>query len=194
MPADLPSWLALLPPIVAIGLALAIREVVVALYAGVFLGATLVAGGDPLTGALRSIDQYAVGAVADADHAAILLFSLMLGGMVGVVTRSGGAAGLAAWVTRRATTAKRGQLATWGLGLLVFFDDYANSLLVGASMRPITDRLKVSREKLAVLVDATAAPVASLALVSSWVGVEVGYIADELESAGLDLDAYVAFL
>ena len=194
VPAHFPDWLALLPPLLAIGLALVLREVIVALFAGVLVGATLAAGGNPLAGALRSVDTYAVGAVADSDHAAILVFSLLLGGMAGVVTRSGGAAGLAGWVTRRATDAKRGQLATWGLGLLIFFDDYANSLLVGASMRPITDRLRISREKLAFLVDATAAPVASLALVSSWVGVEVAYIGDELESAGVDLDAYVAFL
>lgn len=190
----IPSWLALLPPLVAIALALLLRQVLLALFAGVFVGALLTNGYDPIAAFLRSIDTYAIGAAADSDHASILIFSLLLGGMIGVITRAGGAAGLAATVTKRATNSMRGQLAAWALGLLVFFDDYANSLLVGSSMRPITDRLRVSREKLAFLVDATAAPVASLALVSSWIGVEVGYIGDELEAANIPMDPYVAFL
>ncbi|MCA9611133.1 MAG: Na+/H+ antiporter NhaC family protein [Sandaracinus sp.] len=189
-----PSFLALLPPIVAIVLALLLRQVLLALFAGVLVGAFVTQGYDPAAAFVRTIDQYAVGAAADADHASILIFSLLLGGMIGVITRAGGAAGLAAAVTKRATNSMRGQLAAWALGLVVFFDDYANSLLVGSSMRPITDRLRVSREKLAFLVDATSAPVASLALVSSWIGVEVGYIGEELESANVAMDPYVAFL
>ncbi len=189
-----PRSLALLPPIVAIVLALLLRQVLLALFAGVLVGAFVTQGYDPVAAFTRSIDTYAIGAAADADHASILIFSLLLGGMIGVITRAGGAAGLAATVTRRATSSMRGQLAAWALGLVVFFDDYANSLLVGSSMRPITDRLRVSREKLAFLVDATSAPVASLALVSSWIGVEVGYIGDELQSADISMDPYVAFL
>jgi len=192
--APTPDWTSLLPPLVAIALALAVRQVLIALAAGVWLGALFVEGFDPLRATLRSIDRYAVEAAADADHASILIFSLALGGMIGVITRSGGASGIAALVTRRAKTAPRGQLATWFLGLLVFFDDYANSLLVGSSMRPITDRLRISREKLAFLVDATAAPVSSIALVSSWIGVEVGYIGEQLEARSIDLDPYLAFL
>lgn len=180
----LPAWVSVLPPLVAIALALLLRQVLLALFFGVLVGATLTHGLDVFAGFVRTIDTYAVNAVADADHAAVLLFSLMLGGMIGVVTRSGGATGLAAHVTRRATNARRGQLATWLLGLLIFFDDYANSLLVGSSMRPITDRLRISREKLAFLVDATAAPVSSVALVSSWIGVEIGYIGEQLAARG----------
>ena len=190
----IPSWLALLPPIVAIALALILRQVLLALFAGVFVGALLTNGYDPIAAFVRSIDTYAIGAAADSDHASILIFSLMLGGMIGVITRAGGAAGLAATVTKRATNSMRGQLAAWALGLLIFFDDYANSLIVGSSMRPISDRLRVSREKLSFLVDATSAPVASLALVSSWIGVEVGYIGEELDAANVAMDPYVAFL
>ncbi len=188
------EWTSLLPPLLAIALALVVRQVLIALAAGVWLGALFVEGFDPLRATLRSIDRYAVEAAADADHASILIFSLALGGMIGVITRSGGASGIAALVTRRAKTAPRGQLATWFLGLLVFFDDYANSLLVGSSMRPITDKLRISREKLAFLVDATAAPVSSIALVSSWIGVEVGYIGEQLQARDIDLDPYLAFL
>ncbi|HJL04081.1 MAG TPA: Na+/H+ antiporter NhaC family protein [Polyangiaceae bacterium LLY-WYZ-15_(1-7)] len=189
-----PSWLAPLPPLLAIALALLLRQVLLALFAGVAAGAFLATGYDPLAALLRVVDHYALHALADEDHASILLFSLLLGGMIGLITRSGGGAGLAGLVTRRATDAKRGQLAAWGLGVVVFFDDYANSLLVGSSMRPITDRLRISREKLAFLVDATAAPVASVALVSSWIGVEVGYIGEQLAERGVELDPYVAFL
>lgn len=184
----------LLPPVVAIVVALAFREVLVALFAGVWVGALLIADFDPLAATLRSIDHYAIRAAADEDHAMILVFSLLLGGMVGAMTRGGGAKGLAEWVTRRATSRRSALLSTWGLGILVFFDDYANSLLVGSSMRPVTDRLRISREKLAFLVDATAAPVASIAIVSSWIGVEVGYIADQLSGAGVEADGYLTFL
>jgi Na+/H+ antiporter NhaC len=114
--------------------------------------------------------------------------------MLGLMTQSGGAKGLASWVGSDATSRRRAQLTTWFLGLLVFFDDYANSLLIGSSMRPVTDRLRISREKLAFLVDATAAPVASLALISSWIGVEVGYIGEQLSQLGIERDAYVTFI
>lgn len=188
------TWLSLLPPLAAIGLAIALRQVLLALAAGVWVGASLLAGFDPFIGLLRTFDHYLVSAVADRDHAIILCFSLILGGMIGLITRSGGALGIAALVTRMANSARRGQAATWLMGLLVFFDDYANALLVGTSMRPITDRLRISREKLAFLVDATSAPIASVALFSSWIGVEVGHIAEQLKQIGSNADAYSLFL
>ena len=190
----IPGWLSILPPLLAILLAVVLREVVLALVAGIWLGATFVHGFDPFTGLLRTADTYAVGALADGDHASIAIFSLLLGGMIGVVARSGGARGLAEVVTRVAKTRVTGALATWLMGLAIFFDDYSNSLLVGTTMRPITDRLKISREKLAFLVDATAAPVSSFAIVSSWVGVEVGYIADQYSALGIEGDPYLIFL
>jgi Na+/H+ antiporter NhaC len=147
-----------------------------------------------LTSFARLLDTHIIDAIADRGHVSILVFSLLLGGMLGLVTQSGGAKGLASWANSDATTRRRGQITTWLLGLLVFFDDYASSLLVGSSMRPVTDRLRISREKLAFLVDATAAPVASLALVSSWIGVEVGYIGDQFEHLGIERDAYLTFI
>lgn len=190
----MPAWLSILPPLLAIGLALILRQVVIALVAGVWLGAFFVSGYDLLGSLLATADTYAVQSLGDTDHASIIVFSLLLGGMIGVVTRSGGGLGLASLATRYAKDGRSGMMATWGMGLLIFFDDYANSLLVGSSMRPITDRLRVSREKLAFLVDATAAPVASIAIVSSWVGVEVGYIADQYAALGLEGDAFMLFL
>ena len=190
----IPGWLSLLPPLLAIGLAIAFRQVVVALVSGVWLGALFVHGYDPLTAALRTADTYAVGALGDHDHASIIIFTLLLGGMIGVVSRSGGAAGLARLVTRPARDSRRGLLATWLLGVLIFFDDYANALLVGTTMRPITDRLRVSREKLSFVVDATSATVSSIAIVSSWIGVEIGYIAAQYEALGLEGDPFLVFV
>jgi Na+/H+ antiporter NhaC len=183
-----------LPPLLAIVLALLFRHVLVALALGVWLGAFLISGMSFVASFARLLDTHIVNAIADRGHASILVFSLLLGGMLGLMTQSGGAKGLASWVSTDATSRRRGQLTTWFLGLLVFFDDYANSLLVGSSMRPVTDRLRISREKLAFLVDATAAPVASLALISSWIGVEVGYIADQFTHLGIERDAYLTFV
>jgi len=190
----LPAWTSILPPLLAIVLALLFRHVLVALALGVWLGAFLISGLSPVASFARLLDTHIVNAIADRGHASILVFSLLLGGMLGLMTQSGGAKGLASWASTDATSRRRGQLTTWFLGLLIFFDDYANSLLVGSSMRPVTDRLRISREKLAFLVDATAAPVASLALISSWIGVEVGYIADQFTHLGIERDAYLTFI
>ena len=190
----LPAWTSILPPLLAIALALLFRHVLVALVLGVWLGAFLLSDLAPLASFARLLDTYIVHAIADPGHASILVFSLLLGGMLGLMTQSGGAKGLASWVGTDSTSRRRAQLTTWFLGLLIFFDDYANSLLIGSSMRPVTDRLRISREKLAFLVDATAAPVASLALISSWIGVEVGYIGEQLTQLGIERDAYVTFI
>jgi len=189
----IPGWMTLIPPFLAIVLALLFHQVVPALVAGIWSGAWIYYGG-PLVGALRLIDHYVVNALADADHVSIVIFSLLLGGMVGIVARAGGTYGLVEALKPYATNSRRGQLVTWLLGILIFFDDYANTLLVGNTMRPVTDRLKISREKLAYIVDSTAAPVASIALVSTWIGYEVSLIGDSIKEIGLDADAYGVFL
>jgi len=172
------GWFSILPPLLAIVLALLFREVVTALFAGVWLGALAVAGFDPIAGTGRLIDTFVVPAIADADHASIMVFSLLLGGMVGIIARNGGTLGIVEAVAPFASTPRRGKLATWAAGMAIFFDDYANTLIVGNTMRPITDRLKISREKLAYLVDSTAAPVAALVPISTWVGYEISLIGD----------------
>jgi len=186
------GWLTLLPPVIAILFALLLRQVVPALLAGIYIGAWTLHGG-PLVGVLRAIDTYIVGA-ANSNRVSILIFSMLLAGMVGVISRSGGTIGLVEALTPYATDSRRGQVVTWILGILVFFDDYANTLLVGNTMRPVTDRLKVSREKLAYIVDSTAAPVASIALVSTWIGYEVSLIGSSLQAVGSDLEPYTVFL
>ena len=179
----IPGWASILPPLLAIVLALIFREVVTALFAGVWLGTFFVVGFNPLTATGRLVDLFLVPAVANADHAAIMVFTLFLGAMVGIVSRNGGTQGIVKAVEPLASNPKRGKLATWFAGIAIFFDDYANTLIVGNTMRPITDRLKISREKLAYLVDSTAAPVAALVPVSTWVGYEISLIGDGLSIA-----------
>jgi Na+/H+ antiporter NhaC len=118
---------------------------------------------------------------------------MMLGGMVGVISKNGGTIGIVSLVERLAQSARRSQLATWFMGLIIFFDDYANTLIVGNTMRPITDRFKISREKLAYIVDSTAAPVAGLFL-STWIGYEVGVIGDAMKGTGYTADPFSVFL
>lgn len=190
----LPGWMSLLPPLIAILAALLFREVVVSLLAGVWLGALFIYDWNPLTALWRTIDKYLVEAVTDPGHAMVLIFTMFLGGMVGVISRNGGTYGVVDAITRRATGPISGQLAAYVMGLLIFFDDYSNTLIVGSTMRPVTDRLKVSREKLAYIVDSTAAPVASIALISGWIGVEVGLIGDSITALGLDYEPYVLFV
>ena len=180
-----PGWFSLVPPLVAILLALIFREVITALLAGIWLGALAVAGYDPLSALWRTIDTYAVPALGDVDggHTQIVVFSLLLGGLVGIVARNGGTQGIVDAVSPFASTSRRGKIATWLAGLAIFFDDYANTLIVGNTMRPITDRLKISREKLAYIVDSTAAPVAAMVPISTWVGYEISLIADGMRIA-----------
>ncbi|MDH3735149.1 MAG: Na+/H+ antiporter NhaC family protein [Gemmatimonadota bacterium] len=183
-PPRFPGWVSLLPPLVAIALALIFREVVVSLFFGVWIGAFFVAGLNPLNAVWRTVDTFVVPSVADPSNASILVFSGLLGAMVGVMSRSGGTRGIVEAVRPLATTPRRAQLATFLGGCAIFFDDYANTLIIGNTFRPITDRLKVSREKLAYLVDSTAAPVVTIAFVSTWVGFEISLI-----ETGLDIAA-----
>ncbi|MEO1217075.1 MAG: Na+/H+ antiporter NhaC family protein [Bacteroidota bacterium] len=184
---NFPPWMSILPPLMAIILALIFREVVVSLFLGIFAGSAVLAfyaGGGikgVLSGFLTVIDTYVINALMDQGHLSIILFSLLIGGMVGVISKNGGMQGVVNRISKIATTAKTGQFATWLLGLVIFFDDYANTLVVGNTMRSITDKLKISREKLSYLVDSTAAPVAALAFITTWIGAELGYIQGGIE-------------
>jgi Na+/H+ antiporter NhaC len=182
IPVD-PGWLSLLPPLVAIALALITREVVLSLFAGVWLAALLLMNYNPIIATTHSLDTFILEPLTDGDHVAIILFSLMLGGMVGVITRSGGAQGIVEVLRPYATSRRRGQFFTWLSGLIIFFDDYANTLIRGNTLRPMTDELRISREKLAYIVDSVAAPIAVIAPISTWVGFEISRIGDSLGTA-----------
>ncbi|MBU2471725.1 MAG: Na+/H+ antiporter NhaC family protein, partial [Bacteroidetes bacterium] len=176
-----PGLLSILPPLLAILFALLIREVIISLFAGVWLGAFIIFNYDFFGGLLRVIDHFVINAIASTSHVQIIVFSLLFGGMVGVISKNGGSLGIANLVIKFAKNPKRGQLSTWGLSFLFFFDDYANVLIRGNLMRPITDKLLVSREKLSFIVDAGAATVASIFIISTWIGYEVGLIEQGLK-------------
>ncbi len=190
----LPGYLSIVPPLLAILLALIFRQVIVSLMLGIYIGAVFIFNYNPLTGLLRLADTYIINTLLDPSHIKIIVFTLLFGGVIGLISKSGGTKGIANLVTRYAKTRKSGQIATWLSGVLIFFDDYANSLIVGNLMRPITDKLKVSREKLSFIVDATSAPVASIFIVSSWIGFEVGLINDGLNIIHSSENAYGIFL
>ena len=194
----IPGWLSILPPLLAIGMALLYRRVVPALFFGVWIGAVLAIGFTPwaaFKGLLDTLQVYVLGALADGSHAAIILFSLMIGGMVGIISKNGGTLGIVERLTGWASDSGRGQIVTGVLGISIFFDDYANSLIVGNTMRPVTDRLRISREKLAYIVDSTAAPISTLAFVTTWIGYQVGLLGTAIESIdGFSQGAYSVFL
>ena len=190
----LPGWVTLLPPLVAIVLAFLTRQVLVALFCGVWVGATFAYSLNPLASFLHSIDNYIVGALADTDHATVILFSFALAGTIGVITHTGGIQGIVQLVSRWAKGPRSGQVATWFLGLFIFFDDYANSLIIGNTMRPFTDKVRVSREKLAFIVDSTAAPVATIGVISTWTAFQIGLVSQEKELSDKIGDPYIFFL
>ena len=175
------TWLSLIPPIVAIGLALLTREVVLSLFAGIWVGALFIVGFNPFSGTAHTL-QVMINALVNADHIAIIVFSLFLGGMVGVMSRNGGNQGIVNVLEKFATNRMRGQLFSWLSALFIFFDDYANTLIRGNALRPMTDRLNISREKLAYIVDSTAAPLAVSAVITTWIGFEITQIRNSLSS------------
>jgi Na+/H+ antiporter NhaC len=192
------TWISVLPPLFAIVLALMLRQVIPALFAGVWLGAWAI-NGFSLAGLwialLESFQVYILTAFSDPDRGAIILFSLMIGGTVGIISRNGGMQGIVNWIVAWADTARHACLATASMGIAVFFDDYANTLVVGNTMRPVTDSMNVSRAKLAYLVDSTAAPVACVALVTTWIGYEVGLIGESISNLpDLTTEPYLLFL
>ena len=188
----------LLPPIVAILLAIFLKDVYVALLAAVYSGALVLAGWDPLLAFTNMLDPESKGFVAQATDSwniQVIAFTLFLGAMVQIMSDSGGTRAFVNRLAGLTNTRERAQLLTWFIGLLVFFDDYANTMLVGGAMRPVTDRKKISREKLAFLIDSTAAPIAGLAIVSTWVGVEVGCINDGFQALEMEkVNGYSIFL
>ena len=181
--------LTLLPPLVAIGLAFITKETVLSLFVGVFVGEFMLNVNDiniitTAINAFLALGGQVIACMADPWNAGIILQCLLIGGVIQLITKMGGAKALADAFAKRADTPRKAQLFTWILGLCVFFDDYANSLIVGPIMRPVMDKLKVSREKLAFVVDATAAPVAGIAIISTWIGLEISLIAAGFQSVG----------
>ncbi|MBI9056517.1 MAG: Na+/H+ antiporter NhaC family protein [Labilibaculum sp.] len=197
----IPLWLSILPPLIAILMALFFKEVFSALFIGLFSGTLIIFSyqeASIFSAFFKAIfaisDTYILQSLADSGHISIILFSMLIGAMVNLITKNGGMQGVVNKLSKFANSRRSGQFVTWFLGILIFFDDYANTLVVGNTMRPVTDRLKVSREKLAYIVDSTAAPVASIAMITTWIGIELSYIQSATVQINIDESPYSIFL
>jgi len=173
------SFWALIPPLIAIGLALITKEVYSALFMGILTGALLYSGYN-FEGTINHIFKDGIISVlSDSYNVGILCFLVILGAMVQLMNRSGGSAAFGRWASSHIKTRAGAQLATIAFGCLIFIDDYFNCLTVGSVMRPVTDKHKVSRAKLAYLIDATAAPICIIAPISSWAAAVSGFVEGE---------------
>ncbi|MBS2097895.1 Na+/H+ antiporter NhaC family protein [Carboxylicivirga linearis] len=197
----IPLWLSILPPLIAIIMALITKEVFSSLFVGLLFGtATLYkyAGANFFIaigkGALAIVDTYLMEALLDPGHISIIIFSMLIGGMVTLISMNGGMKGIVNILSKYANSRRSGQFITYLMGLVIFFDDYANTLVVGNTMRPVTDKLKISREKLAYLVDSTSAPIAAIAFITTWIGAELSYIQEGIVNLGLETTPYSVFL
>ena len=163
----------ILPPIIAIALAFITKNVVISLFIGTLSGCFLlqIIGSNPFMAIIQAfLDfvQRALNSLADPWNAGIVLQVMVIGGVISLVSKMGGAKAIAESLAKKAKTPRSAQLITWFLGVLVFFDDYANSLIVGPIMKPVADKMKISRERLSFIIDATAAPIAGIMIVSTW--------------------------
>lgn len=173
------SFWSLIPPLIAIILALVTKEVYSSLFIGIVTGSLLYSGFN-FEGTMTHIfTDGIIASLADSWNVGILIFLVILGTIVQLMNRTGGSAAFGNWAARRIQSREGAQLATIALGVLIFIDDYFNCLTVGSVMRPVTDKFKVSRAKLAYLIDATAAPVCIIAPISSWAAAVAGFVEGE---------------
>ena len=175
--------LSLLPPIIAIVLALLTKEVYSSLFVGILSGALIYSNGNVWNMVLTTFDTM-ISKICDSWNVGILIFLVMLGMMVSLVNKAGGSAAYGRWASKHIKTKAGALVSTSVLGMLIFIDDYFNCLTVGSVMRPVTDKFKISREKLAYIIDSTAAPVCIIAPISSWAAA-VSSIAPEGEGLNL---------
>ena len=194
----LPGWFSLIPALMAVTMALLLRNVMIALFTSLVLGIWMLYGFTAMGfiyAILDSCQEYVVNALTEREHMEVVVFCFLIGGLVGIISRNGGTMGIAERITRVVKNRAQTQLSTSFLGLAIFFDDYANSLIVGNTMKKISDTMKISREKLAYIVDCTAAPVSAILFVTTWIGFQVGVINDGLDTIGnFDESAYSVFL
>ena len=197
----IPLWFSIIQPLIAILFALIFKEVFTALFIGILVGtATMFWFQDNslipaiFKGMFAIVDTYMLDSLTEPGHMSIIVFSMLIGAMVNIITRNGGMKGIVNILSKYANNPRSGQFITWLLGIAIFFDDYANTLVVGNTMRPVTDRLKISREKLAYIVDSTAAPITAIAFVTTWIGAELSYIQDGISTIGIDESPYGIFI
>lgn len=176
------TWWALVPPLLAIILALVTKEVYSSLFIGVAVGALLYSGFHPWNAFVNFFDI-----MKNSMNLNILIFDVLLGMIIVLMAKSGGSGAYGRWAGTKIKSKRSALLATTGLGILIFVDDYFNCLTVGSVMRPVTDRYKVSRAKLAYIIDATAAPVCIIAPISSWAAAVNSYVPEDAGISGFQL-------
>lgn len=177
------TFLSLLPPIIAIVLALITKEVYMSLFIGIISGSLLYTMFNPVQTVTKTFDTI-IAKLADGWNVGIIIFLVILGIMVSLINKAGGSAAYGEWAAKKIKGRKGASLATFALGAMIFVDDYFNCLTVGSVMRPVTDKSKISRAKLAYLIDATAAPICIIAPISSWAAA-VASVAPEGEGLSL---------
>jgi Na+/H+ antiporter NhaC len=174
--------LSLVPPLLAIVLAIVTRKAVLSLFLGVWSGGIIYTGS---LGLAQTFNWIVASVGASEFHTQILIFTLLLGSAVAFIWRLGGSHAVRDWALKRFDTQKKVGIGAWLLGLVIFFDDYANTAVVGSTVKDVSDNFNISREKLSYVVDSTAAPVSTLAI-SSWVAFQLGLIGDAYDSMGLE--------
>jgi Na+/H+ antiporter NhaC len=201
---DVGFW-AVVPPLLTIVLAIVTKEVLLSLFIGVFTGCMIIVGWNPLA-AMETMVELIVGsydetgefvlsgALSDPWNVQVLIIVTLLGGLIGLMVRSGGSKAFGELLARTIKTKMGAQLTTWLIGILIFFDDYFNALTNGAVMRPISDKYAVSREKLSYIIDSTAVGVCLIVPLSSWVAFVCSLIAESYASAGIEQDAFSVFI
>lgn len=169
------GYWSIIPPLLTVAIALIWKDVIIALVAGIFSGTLIVSKGNIATAAVQMIDRIA-SSLSDSWNVRIFLFCALLGSLVAILARTGSAYAFGKWAAQRIKTRRGTLVFTFFFGILIFIDDYFNSLSVGTAMRPVCDRMKISRAKLAYILDSTAAPICIIAPVSSWVVTVMSYV------------------
>ncbi|MDA0348936.1 MAG: Na+/H+ antiporter NhaC family protein [Verrucomicrobia bacterium] len=187
-------WYSVLPPVMAVAFALFFRNLVVALLAAFLTGTFLTYGWNPIVALPQAIDTFLLENLRNAFNVFIFVFLFALVGMIHVTYRSGGIHGMAEKLMVIARGRRSTKLATFFAGMVVFFDDYSNTVVVGSTMRKLTDKWNISREKLAYIVDSTTAPIAGLAMLSTWIAFEVYLFSQMSQSIGIEEGGYAIFI
>ncbi|AOV06789.1 Na+/H+ antiporter NhaC family protein [Sporosarcina ureilytica] len=188
------GWVSLIPPILAVILAIVTKNVLVSLFSGAFIGVLILVGGNPLKATTETIGNYYFPIVADGYNAAVLVLLFFIGGFVALMEKSGGGSALAAKVTRFINTRAKTQISAWFGGIIIFFSDLGTPLIVGPVFEKIFDKAKVSREKLAWIIDSTSSPVAILIPFIGWGVYIMGLIRTEFDALGIATSEFSTFV
>lgn len=192
----LPDWLKLVPALLVILLALLSRQIIPALIIGIFAGIWIVNGlaiNELIRVPLRFADSYLIDILIKRENMSILIFSLMISATIHTINKTGGIKAIVFYIKKIASGRQKAKLTTYFLGWLIFFDDYTNALVVGNTMKSITSVYRISKEKLAYIVDTTSAPLTGIAFISTWIGAQLGYIQSGMDASGIEASAFNVF-